>query len=85
MLEEYHAQFFTATINEWKPVLKKAKINDIIIDSLRFLVKVNSVSLFASIEQRQQVTTPVEGGLFRFIFMLTKRIFIRSYCYLIIY
>ena len=62
MLEEYHAQFFTDNINEWKPVFKKAKIKDIIIDSLRFLVKVNSVSLFASNEQRQQVTTPVEGG-----------------------
>ena len=47
MLEEYHAQFFTATINEWKPVLKDAKIKDIIIESLRFLVKENRISLFA--------------------------------------
>ena len=47
MPEEYHAQFFTATINDWKPVLKNDKVKDIIINSLRFLVKENRVSLFA--------------------------------------
>jgi putative transposase len=33
-----HPQFFTATILEWKPLLKQDKYKDIIIDSLRFLV-----------------------------------------------
>ncbi len=38
MLTEY-PQFFTATILLWKKLLKQDKYKDIIIDSLRFLVK----------------------------------------------
>jgi putative transposase len=36
---EQHPQFFTATILEWKHLLKDDKYKDIILDSLRFLVK----------------------------------------------
>ena len=36
---EHHPQFFTATILEWKHLLKEDKYKDIILDSLRFLVK----------------------------------------------
>ena len=43
----YHPQFFTATILEWKPLLKEDKYKDIIIDSLRFLVKEKRVIVYA--------------------------------------
>lgn len=36
---EHHPQFFTATILEWKHLLKEDKYKIIILDSLRFLVK----------------------------------------------
>ncbi len=36
---EYHPQFFTATILEWKHLLKEDKYKNIILNSLRFLVK----------------------------------------------
>lgn len=36
---EHHPQFFTATILEWKHLLKEDKYKEIILDSLRFLVK----------------------------------------------
>lgn len=36
---ENHTQFFTATILEWKPLLKPDKYKEIITDSLSFLVK----------------------------------------------
>ena len=36
---EQHPQFFTATILEWKHLLKEDKYKDIILESLRFLVK----------------------------------------------
>jgi len=46
-LTQYHAQFFTATILEWKPLLKEDKYKDIIIESLRFLVKEKRVIVYA--------------------------------------
>lgn len=42
-----HVQFFTATILEWKHLLKKDRYKDIIINSLRFLVKNRRVKVFA--------------------------------------
>ncbi|MBY0477268.1 MAG: hypothetical protein K2Q24_06455 [Chitinophagaceae bacterium] len=36
---DQHPQFFTATILEWKHLLKEDKYKDIILESLRFLVK----------------------------------------------
>ena len=46
-LTQYHAQFFTATVLEWKPLLKEDKYKDIIIESLRFLVKEKRVTVYA--------------------------------------
>jgi putative transposase len=43
MMITEHPQFFTATILEWKPLLKQDKYKDIIIESLRFLVNNNRV------------------------------------------
>src|SRR5688572_8877791 len=39
--------FFTATILEWKPLLQNDIYKDIIISSLRFLVKDNRVDIYA--------------------------------------
>jgi REP element-mobilizing transposase RayT len=47
LLTEYYPQFFTATILEWKPLLKQDKYKDIIIDSLRFLVQQNRVNVYS--------------------------------------
>jgi REP element-mobilizing transposase RayT len=46
-LTQYHAQFFTATILEWKHLLKQDAFKDIIISSLQFLVKQNRVRVYA--------------------------------------
>jgi len=43
----YHPQFFTATILEWKHLLKPDKYKDLIIESLRFLVRAKRVEVFA--------------------------------------
>ena len=44
---QYHPQFFTATNLEWKPLLKEDKHKDIVINSLRFLVKNNGVKIYS--------------------------------------
>ena len=38
-------QFFTATIQEWKHLLKEDKYKNIIVDSLKFLVKEGKVAI----------------------------------------
>ena len=38
MYPEAWPQFFTATINDWKPLLEQDKYKDIIVNSLKFLV-----------------------------------------------
>jgi putative transposase len=43
----YWPQFFTATILEWKQLLKQDKYKNIIIDSLRFLVLEKRITLYA--------------------------------------
>lgn len=40
-------QFYTATILEWKPLLKQDKYKDVVIESLRFLVNEKRVKLYA--------------------------------------
>ena len=35
----YHLQYFTATISNWKHLLKPGKYKDVIMESLHFLVK----------------------------------------------
>ncbi len=44
---EYYVQFFTATILEWKHLLKPDKYKDIIIDSLRYLTTEKRVKVYA--------------------------------------
>jgi putative transposase len=40
-------QFYTATILEWKPLLKQEKYKDMVIESLRFLVTEKRINLYA--------------------------------------
>jgi REP element-mobilizing transposase RayT len=40
---DYHPQFFTATILEWKPLLRDDAFKDIIIKSLQFLTNEGSI------------------------------------------
>jgi REP element-mobilizing transposase RayT len=40
-------QFYTATILEWKPLLKQNKYKDVVIESLRFLVTEKRIKLYA--------------------------------------
>jgi len=42
----YHPQFFTATILEWKHLLKDDSNKDIIIKSIQFLKEEGSVVIF---------------------------------------
>jgi REP element-mobilizing transposase RayT len=42
-----YVSFFTATILYWEPLLLNDKYKDIIIDSMRFLVKDNRVNIYA--------------------------------------
>ena len=44
---ESHVIFFTATILEWKKLLKQDKYKEIVISSLRFLVKEERVKVYA--------------------------------------
>ncbi len=39
------SQFFTATIQEWKHLLKEEKYKNIVVDALRFLVKEDKVTI----------------------------------------
>ena len=45
-LTEYYSQFFTATILEWKQLLKKDRYKDIIVSSLQFLVQNKRVAVY---------------------------------------
>jgi REP element-mobilizing transposase RayT len=44
---EYYVQFFTATILEWKQLLKQDQYKDIIVESLGYLVKEQRVKVYA--------------------------------------
>jgi len=44
---EYYPQFFTATILEWKYLLKPGKYKDILTGSLHYLVLHKRVKIFA--------------------------------------
>jgi putative transposase len=45
-MPEHYPQFFTATILEWKPLLKQDKYKKLILDSLKFLVKEGRIKLY---------------------------------------
>ena len=47
MQDNEEIQFFTATILEWKHLLKPDKYKDVIIESLKFLSTDNRVDIFA--------------------------------------
>ena len=44
---EFHPQFFTATILEWKKLLQPDKYKTIVTESLSYLVKENRVTINA--------------------------------------
>src|ERR1700704_2871471 len=44
---DYHTQFFTATIQGWKHLLKPDKYKDLIIESFKFLVYEHRMSINA--------------------------------------
>lgn len=46
-MSDYYPGFFTATILEWKKLLQPDKLKDVIIHSLRFLVRENRVRVYA--------------------------------------
>ena len=43
----YWPQFYTATILEWKPLLKPAKYKDVIIESIQHLTINKKITLYA--------------------------------------
>ena len=43
----FHPQFITATVYEWKHLLKPDKYKRVIIDSLKFLVKDGRIKVYA--------------------------------------
>ena len=47
LFSEYHPYYFTATILEWKHLLKQDKYKKIIISSLEFLVKEKRIKVYA--------------------------------------
>ena len=46
-LAQYHPQFFTATVYQWKHLLKPAKYKDTIVNSLRFLSEQARAKIFS--------------------------------------
>ena len=46
MKHEHYVQFFTATILEWKHLLKPDKYKQLILDSLKFLVEHGRVKVY---------------------------------------
>ncbi|MCW3114621.1 MAG: hypothetical protein JWR18_3017 [Segetibacter sp.] len=47
LFSEFYPDYFTATILEWKHLLKEDKYKEIIISSLQFLVKENRLKVYA--------------------------------------
>ncbi len=54
IIEDY-AQFFTATIFEWKPLLENKRYKDIIIDSLSFLSSEKRVNVYAFVIMKNHI------------------------------
>ena len=46
LFSEFYPDYFTATILEWKHLLKQDKYKDIIISSLEFLVKNGRIKVY---------------------------------------
>ena len=56
--------FFTATILEWKKLLKPSKYKDIIIESMRFMVKTKRVKIysFAIMDNHIHIIWQIQSG-----------------------
>jgi REP element-mobilizing transposase RayT len=54
IIEEY-PQFFTATILEWKPLLKLDKFKNIIIESFQYMVTNQRMKIFAFVIMRNHI------------------------------
>ncbi len=52
---EYHPQFFTATILEWKHLLRFDSYKTIITDSMSFLVREKRVAIYAFVIMRNHI------------------------------
>jgi len=66
-----HPQFFTATILEWKHLLRPDKYKGIIVESLRFLV--NKRELLPTPAVRGTASLFVDGGVWDIVPQSTKR------------
>jgi REP element-mobilizing transposase RayT len=64
LITEYYPQFFTATILEWKHLLIEDKYKDIIIESLRFLVKEKRVVVYSFVlmPNHIHIIWQIQGG-----------------------
>ncbi len=54
---EYHAQFFTATILDWKHLLKPVKYKNILLESFRFLSKEKRLQINAFVIMNNHIHT----------------------------
>lgn len=61
LITEYYPQFFTATILEWKHLLKEDKYKDIIVESLRFLAKEKRVVVYSFV-MHIHIIWQIQGG-----------------------
>ena len=63
-ITEYYPQFFTATILEWRHLLKEDKYKDIIIESLCFLVNEKRVVVYSFVimPNHIHIIWEIQGG-----------------------
>ncbi len=78
VFKRYELFFFTATILEWKHLLKPNKYKDIIINSLRFLASQHRVAIHAFVIMDNhlhiiwQITAPNSRKLYNVTFLSTQ-------------
>ena len=86
----YHPQFFTATILEWKHLLKLDKFKDVLIDSFIFLTKNKRVEIMAFVIMNNHIHAiwqilanhkqgDVQRDFLKFTAQQIKRILIKQY------
>jgi putative transposase len=46
-MTEHYPEFFTATILEWKPLLKPEKYKEVVVESLSYLAKEKRARIYA--------------------------------------
>jgi hypothetical protein len=62
---EYHPQFFTATILEWKHLLKEDVFKEIIISALQNLVRIEKVIIFGFVILNKSIDNTINTLLAR--------------------